>query len=80
MGERGIRKESHVGREYYSARSSARRAQKSNSPFFLNSGFPFFTDPRQKSPTQAAGRRFCLVPHRVTAIIFKFFAPLLSPH
>lgn len=51
-----------------------------HSPFFLSSGLPFFTDPKQKSPTQAAGRRFCLVPHRVTAMMFRFFAPLLSPH
>ena len=38
------------------------------------------TEAKQKSPTHAAGRRFWRVPHSVTAIMYKFLAPLLSPH
>ena len=60
--------------------NGSQTAQARHAPFFLNSGLPFLTDAKQKSPTHAAGRRFCLVPHRVTAIMYKFLAPLLSPH
>ena len=63
------------------ARQEARARQpRSHAPFFLSSGLPFLTEARQKSPTHAAGRRFWRVPHSVTAMMYKFLAPLLSPH
>lgn len=47
-------------------------------PFFLNSGFPFFTVPSTRSPTHAAGNRFSLPLIPLTEIIYKLFAPVLS--
>lgn len=50
----------------------------SSSPFFLRSGFPFFTVAITKSPAPAAGRRLRrpLIPF--TAMMYRFLAPVLS--
>lgn len=47
-------------------------------PFFLRSGFPFFTVAKTRSPAPAAGRRFNrpLIPF--TAMMYRFLAPVLS--
>jgi hypothetical protein len=45
-------------------------------PFFLRSGFPFLTEARTRSPTQAVGNLFNLDPVPVTAIIWRFLAPI----
>lgn len=47
-------------------------------PFFLRSGFPFFTVARTRSPAPAAGRRLSrpLIPF--TAMMYRFLAPVLS--
>jgi len=46
--------------------------------FFLSSGLPFFTEARNMSPTEPAGKRFSLAPIPETAIMYKFLAPVLS--
>jgi hypothetical protein len=48
------------------------------SPFFRRSGFPFLTVARTISPAEAAGSLFKRDPDRVTAMMYKFLAPLLS--
>ena len=47
-------------------------------PFFLKSGFPFLTVAMIMSPTQAAGNLLSLAPKPLTAIVYKFLAPVLS--
>ena len=47
----------------------------SNSTFFLNSGFPFFTEAITMSPTAAAGIRFNRLPNPVTEMTYRFLAP-----
>mmetsp|Transcript_28524 Transcript_28524/g.55664 ORF Transcript_28524/g.55664 Transcript_28524/m.55664 type:complete len:100 (+) Transcript_28524:684-983(+) len=46
--------------------------------FFLNSGFPFLTVANTISPMLEAGNLLSLPFIRVTAIIYKFLAPVLS--
>ena len=46
--------------------------------FFLNSGFPFFTDATTISPTPASGSLFSRAPKPYGSIRNKLFAPLLS--
>ena len=46
--------------------------------FFLSSGLPFLTDARNDSPIDAAGILLSLEPIIVTAIMYRFLAPLLS--
>ena len=46
--------------------------------FLRNSGLPFFTVARTISPGPAFGKRLSRDPHPLTAIIYKFFAPVLS--
>ncbi len=48
------------------------------SPFLRKSGFPFLTVAIIISPTQAAGNLFNLAPNPLTAIMYKFLAPVLS--
>ncbi len=48
------------------------------SPFLRKSGLPFFTVEMIMSPTQADGKRLSLAPKPLTAITYKFFAPVLS--
>ena len=47
-------------------------------PFFLRSGLPFLTVDMIISPTQAAGSLFSLAPNPLTAMMYKFLAPVLS--
>jgi hypothetical protein len=47
-------------------------------PFFRSSGFPSLTVAITISPTQAAGRRFKRPLYPLTAITYKFLAPVLS--
>ena len=47
-------------------------------PFFLRSGFPFFTEHMTMSPAAAAGSLFNLAPHPTVEIRYKFLAPELS--
>lgn len=49
-----------------------------NIPFFLSSGFPFFTVARNMSPVAADGILFNLAPKPCTAIRYRFLAPVLS--
>merc|ERR1719498_800776 len=48
------------------------------STFFLSSGLPFFTLQRTKSPGEQFGSLFKRPPMPMTAIMYRFFAPLLS--
>lgn len=47
-------------------------------PFFLSSGFPFLTVARTMSPDAAAGNLFNRPLMPLTAIMYKFLAPVLS--
>ena len=47
-------------------------------PFFLKSGFPFLTVQMIISPTQADGILFKRAPKPLTAMTYKFLAPVLS--
>ena len=49
-----------------------------NAPFFLSSGFPFFTVASTRSPAPAAGRRFSRPFIPFTAMTYRFLAPVLS--
>jgi hypothetical protein len=49
-------------------------------PFFLNSGFPFFTVAITISPTPAAGNLFNRAPIPLTEMMYRFRAPELSAH
>lgn len=44
-------------------------------PFFLRSGFPFFTVAITMSPQPAAGRRFSLPRIPWTEMMYRFLAP-----
>ena len=48
------------------------------SPFFLSSGFPFFTEATNMSPLVAVGNLFSLPLIPLTAMTKRFFAPVLS--
>ena len=47
-------------------------------PFFLSSGFPFFTVAKTRSPAPAAGRRFRRPLMPFTAMMYRFLPPVLS--
>eukprot|EP00922_Rhytidocystis_sp_ex-Travisia-forbesii_P023248 GHVS01034138.1.p2 GENE.GHVS01034138.1~~GHVS01034138.1.p2 ORF type:complete len:112 (-),score=12.16 GHVS01034138.1:81-416(-) len=46
--------------------------------FLRRSGFPFLTVAKTISPSEAAGSRFKHEPVPLTAMIYRFFPPLLS--
>lgn len=56
----------------------AKQSRLSGKVLYLSSGFPFLTVARHISPTEQDGRRFRHAPQRCTAMMYRFFAPLLS--